>query len=111
MTPVLFDIRTVLFLLCVGNLAVVAILAAYPGRVADNDSYRQFLAGKLVQAIGWLQVQRRGGLHRFLALLTLHQARQGPVIPIKQHLTSPELILRQQWSGGALLLTMALPTS
>jgi diguanylate cyclase (GGDEF)-like protein len=68
MTSLPFDIRTVIFLLCVGNLAAVAILLAYRSTATMERPYRQFLAGKLLQALAWPLLGLRGEIDDLLSI-------------------------------------------
>jgi len=47
------DITTIMFLLFLGNLTVVCILAIYKSGFGQVRSYRLFMAGKILQATGW----------------------------------------------------------
>jgi len=60
MTSATLDVRTILFLLFLGNLTAVVILAAYRSASVMERTYRQFMFGKLLQSIGWLLLALRG---------------------------------------------------
>ena len=55
-----FDIRTMLLLLCWGNLACTAILLAYQGRGPARRPLLLFALAKVVQAVAWLLLAQRG---------------------------------------------------
>lgn len=54
------DITTVLLFLFFGNLATAGLLAIYSSDFIDQRTYRQFLAGKLLQSISWMLLAMRG---------------------------------------------------
>ncbi len=53
------DLRTVIFLLFLGNLIVIITLAAYRKNAIQSANYLYFLLGKMLQAIGWLLIAER----------------------------------------------------
>ena len=62
MTLFNLDIHTIIVLLILGNLTVLSILIAYKSGVSQNRSYRQFIAGKMLQTIAWLLLWQRGNI-------------------------------------------------
>jgi hypothetical protein len=62
------DIRTVLYLLCAGNLAAVVLLAGYRTRMGVERAYHYFLFGKLLQTLGWLLLGLRDSIPALLSV-------------------------------------------
>ena len=62
------EIRTIVFLLFLGNLTTIAILAAYRSNFVSRRLYWQFLTGKLLQAAAWLLLGERGFIPDLLSV-------------------------------------------
>jgi len=60
MNILILDIRTVIFLLCVGNLVSLATLATYQIATRQKRPYLRFLSGKLFQSLAWFLISLRG---------------------------------------------------
>ena len=56
----MIDIYTVILLIFLGNILIIAILAAYKSASTPRRTYWHFLAGKLFQAVAWLLLGQRG---------------------------------------------------
>ena len=54
------DMPTVLLFLFLGNLVTAGLLAVYSSDSISYRSYRQFIAGKLLQSISWILLALRG---------------------------------------------------
>ena len=54
------DMPTVLLFLFLGNLVTAGLLAVYSSDSISYRSYRQFVAGKLLQSISWILLALRG---------------------------------------------------
>jgi diguanylate cyclase (GGDEF)-like protein len=54
------DMTTVLLFLCLGNLTTAGLLAIYSSDSIARRTYRQFMAGKLLQSISWMLLALRG---------------------------------------------------
>ena len=54
------DMPTVLLFLFFGNLVTAGLLALHSGDSSSYRSYRQFIAGKLLQSVSWMLLAMRG---------------------------------------------------
>ncbi len=61
------DIRTIIFLLFVGNLVSLAALAYYQGVDKSLRAFRFFICGKALQSIAWLLLALRGQIPDLLS--------------------------------------------
>jgi diguanylate cyclase (GGDEF)-like protein len=60
MPSIQIDMPTVLIFLLFGNLVTAGLLAIYSGDSISQHTYRQFIAGKLLQSISWMLLALRG---------------------------------------------------
>ena len=62
------DIRTVILLLCFGNLIAVGVFTAYRRDSFADKPYRLFLAGKLLQSLAWALLALRGAISDLISI-------------------------------------------
>jgi len=62
MSPLDLDIQTIIYLLVIGDVAIIAILLIYLRGSAPDRPTRRLLAGKALQSIAWVLLNLRGSL-------------------------------------------------
>jgi diguanylate cyclase (GGDEF)-like protein len=62
MNSFMIDMPTVLFFLFFGNAITTVLLAIYPVDTVSRRTYRQILAGKMLQSIAWILLAMRGNI-------------------------------------------------
>lgn len=64
----LLDVSTMLFLLMIGNLAVLAVLSLYRGSLTQQRFYHEFMLAKAAQALAWSLLFLRGSIPDVLSV-------------------------------------------